>query len=240
MKKTTQTKSRDREAKFCLQMAEQALDGFGHGSHLFGLTKGQFSIIDIATACLRMTGRARVCVWTWSIAEYEIDCMLHFLTTGLISDFRLLMESLSASKGGNISNRKHQKGNLIAYVLSQFGADSIRLLKNHAKIIMIQNDDWHIVIRGSMNLNYNPRFEQFDVSDDLAIYQVCQETVDEIWGKGPRIEADKISQADAIELFDSVGIERSQIGLGFDCELPEAPLDLDSIDLDAMMNRMGI
>jgi len=51
---------------------------------------------------------------------------------------------------------------------STFGPDAVRTVKNHAKIARVWNDGWLLLIRGSMNLNFNPRFEQLDISEGCA------------------------------------------------------------------------
>ena len=120
--------SRYSKAAFALSHARSALDGFSQGSHIFGLTKGQFSIIDLATVALDISGPAKVCIWTWSIAEYEVEVITRFVLLGRILDFRMIMEAEGAIGGGNISGRTHQRGNLIKYIATKFGNDSIRLL----------------------------------------------------------------------------------------------------------------
>jgi hypothetical protein len=42
---------------------------------LFALTRGQFSMIDAIFHCLKETGTASISVWTWTIAEYEVEAM---------------------------------------------------------------------------------------------------------------------------------------------------------------------
>jgi hypothetical protein len=173
-------------------------------------------MIDLATVALSISGPADVCIWTWSIAEYEVNVLAKFIADREILNFRLIMEEQSAAKGGNISDRKHTRGNLIADMQDRFGADCVRLVKNHAKIIMIDNADWHIAIRGSMNLNLNPRFEQFDISDDKAIFDTLSAVVDEIWEKGKRVDLQRNTQREAKRLFRDVG----QLTL-IDGDLPE-------------------
>ena len=42
---------------------------------LFAITRGQFSMIDAIFHCLHETGPAEVSVWTWTIADYEVEAM---------------------------------------------------------------------------------------------------------------------------------------------------------------------
>ena len=47
----------------------------------------------------------------------------------------------------------------------RFGDSQVRICKNHAKIARVWNDDFRLLLRGSMNLNFNPRFEQLDITE---------------------------------------------------------------------------
>lgn len=46
-----------------------------------------------------------------------------------------------------------------------FGVDSVRYARNHAKIATIRCERFRLLLRGSMNLNFNARFEQFDLTE---------------------------------------------------------------------------
>ncbi|MBK8211603.1 MAG: hypothetical protein IPK78_18260 [Rhodospirillales bacterium] len=62
----------------------------------------------------------------------------------------------------------------------QFGEESVRIVRNHAKIARAWNDDWHFLLRGSMNLNWNPRFEQFDITEGGADFELVEGIEDEL------------------------------------------------------------
>ena len=61
------------------------------------------------------------------------------------------------------------------------------------------------VVRGSMNLNENPRFEQFDVTDDPVIFNVVAGVESELWTRQPAVHARKQTHALADDLFQRVG-----------------------------------
>ena len=177
----------------CFAAASQAVAGLDRDGHVFGITKGQFSMIDIAAAVLEKTGPADVAVWTWCIAEYEVEAIGAFIDRGDIRDFRLVMDWAGAQRDMPI----------VSDLQNRFGIDCIRVTKTHAKIVMISNDDWKIVIRGSMNLNANPRFEQFDVSDGGAAWQVMDEVMVEMWARAKPLPARKMKHSDAVNLLDA-------------------------------------
>ena len=57
----------------------------------------------------------------------------------------------------------------------QFGADSVRYVVNHAKIATVETAaGLKFLLRGSMNLNFNPRFEQFDITEGGPEFDLIQ------------------------------------------------------------------
>lgn len=192
-------------AGVALDSARLALAGFRRGAHIFGLTKGQFSMIDIAAAALEITGPARVTVWTWCIAEYEIEAFSAFFHDKKIQDLRVIMDWSAGQRDMPLT----------VDLQAQFGVDCIRVTKTHAKIITIENDTgWRVVARGSMNLNKNPRFEQFDISDDPAIYEVIAEVERELWAKGKPLPVSKLRHNDCKALYERAGGQTAAVEWG--------------------------
>lgn len=134
------------------------------GAALFAITRGQFSMIDAALACLDQTGPADVSIWTWTVAEYEIECMQRLRTDGRIRSATLVIDHGARNKNAG----------LIRQWKSTFGADSVRYVVNHSKIVTISNDRFRLLLRGSMNLNFNPRFEQFDLTEGGADFDLVK------------------------------------------------------------------
>jgi hypothetical protein len=58
---------------------------------------------------------------------------------------------------------------------SQFGAESVRYVLNHAKIATVEGGGFKVLLRGSMNLNFNPRFEQLDVTEGGPDFDLVRE-----------------------------------------------------------------
>ena len=185
---------RRRQASLCHGRAVEALSDFGRGAHVFGVNKGQFSAIDLCSAVLELTGPADVSVWTWCIADYEVQAVTAFLGDGRIQNFRLVMDWAGAQRDMP----------LVGEMQARFGLDCLRVTKTHAKLVTVATPDgWRIVVRGSMNLNANKRFEQFDVCDDPAIYSVVRDLEDELWRRGKPLPARELKHDDATRLLDA-------------------------------------
>ena len=54
---------------------------------------------------------------------------------------------------------------------------------NHAKIILLGNDDCKLVIEGSANLTANPRTEQFILTNNSVLYDFHKKWMDEMYEK---------------------------------------------------------
>ncbi len=140
------------------------------GHSLFAITRGQFSMIDAVLACLDQSGPADVSLWTWTVAEYEIECLERLRNDGRVRDATLVIDHGARNKNAG----------LIRQWKSTFGADSVRYVVNHSKIATIKSDKFKLLLRGSMNLNFNPRFEQFDLTEGGADYDLVKQVESEL------------------------------------------------------------
>jgi len=137
------------------ESAKKAIGDLKPGCEIFGFTKGQWSIIDVIEHCINQTGPAHVFISTWSAAGADIKAAQNFLNNGMILSLKFIVDYSFQSR----------KPEFCQELQAIFGTDAIRVTVTHAKYVMIRNDDWNLVIRTSMNLNYNPRFENFEISD---------------------------------------------------------------------------
>lgn len=148
---------RNTRARFSkVASARDTIAGFGRDMDVAGLTFGQFSLIDLIQAALEITGPADVTISTWSAGFYDIDAAERFRANGLMRSVRFIMDAASMKKGQAS----------VYDIADLFGKDAIRTTRTHAKFALVRNDDWDVVITSSMNLNLNPRCEQFEMTDD--------------------------------------------------------------------------
>lgn len=176
------------------------------GMALFAITRGQFSMIDAVLHVLEQVGPARLSLWTWTIAEYEIQAF-----NGLQSDGRVTGGRLIIDGGARQKNRP-----LLQQWQARFGADSVRYVLNHAKIATVEGENGlRVLLRGSMNLNHNPRFEQLDVTEGGPDFDLVRQIEDELPileddASGSEVfKASKVSQAfEAGQLAMFAGLKR--------------------------------
>jgi len=139
--------------------ASVAVRGLRRGGRVVGMTKGQFSLIDLIRACLDLTGPADLTISTWTAGIRDAANVGFLQEKGYIRALRLLVDRSFPSRQPKYCDT----------ILRVFGAESIRITNTHAKFAIIRNESWNLVIRSSMNLNRNRRFEQFDIDDSIEI-----------------------------------------------------------------------
>lgn len=187
------------------QTAGEAIGPIVAGASMFAITRGQWSMLDAVLWCLDQVGPARLSLWTWTIADYEIDVFNRMRDDGRVTDGRLVIDAAARGK-----NRP-----LLDAWMGRFGVGSVRYVVNHAKIATIETDTFRLLLRGSMNLNFNARFEQFDISEGGPAFDLVRQIEDElpaldIGASGAEVyAASKVSQAfDADTLAMFAGVKR--------------------------------
>jgi hypothetical protein len=110
-------------------------------------------------------------VSTWTAANADIKTAYDLLQDKRVRSVRFIVD---------YSFRTRQPEYCEA-LRDRFGDDAIRVTSTHAKFTLITNETWKLVLRTSMNLNLNPRFENFELSDDQALSDFMAGMVDEIW-----------------------------------------------------------
>ena len=150
-------------------LAAEALGPITAGMSLFAVTRGQWSMIDAVLYCLDEVGPAAVSLWTWTVAEYEVEVLSRLRMDNRVTDGRLVID-------GGV---RHKNAGLIREWQAAYGPASVRYVKNHAKIATIHSaEGLGLLLRESMNLNFNPRFEQFDLTEGGADFVLVKSIED--------------------------------------------------------------
>lgn len=140
--------------------ADQAVEYLVKDYRLIGLTRGQFSLIDLIHSCLKKTGPAKVICCTWSAGIKDANQVRWMLNSNLLESFTLVTDHSFATR---------QKKYALA-IEDLFGSENIRTSEVHAKFVLIHNDNWKIAIRTSMNLNANKTCETFEIDESKEIF----------------------------------------------------------------------
>jgi len=171
MKRTGSPESRKIHAKESFKNAAECIGDIYPGKRLFAVTRGQWSMIDAILHCLDQVGLARVTVWTWTIAEYEVQVFERLILDDRITGALLVIDYGARNKNGRLLHRWRNR----------FGDSSVKSTVNHAKIATIETESGiKLLLRGSMNLNFNPRFEQFDMSEGCDGFELVRKIENEL------------------------------------------------------------
>jgi hypothetical protein len=155
--------------------SDLAISALEKNSRIIGLTRGDFSLIDLIHSILKKIGQSKIILCTWSAGIKDANQVKWMLNSGLIQSFTLVTDHSYVTR---------QKKYALA-VEELFGKENIRTSEIHAKFVLIQNDDWNICIRTSMNLNANKTCETFEIDDDKNIFNFYRKFVDETFSNTP-------------------------------------------------------
>lgn len=192
--------NRRRKSIESFSSAKDCIGPLEHGMSIFAVTRGQFSMIDVINDLVWKMGSANVSVWTWAIAEYEVEVFTALMDRAEIQSGRLVIDYTAEIRNAG----------LIQQWRDRFGDETVRIVRSHAKIARVWNDEYSFLARGSMNLNYNPRFEQFDLTeggDDFDLVASIEDDLQVLRPHASRREAERNTQlelawkADQVEMF---------------------------------------
>lgn len=160
---------------------------------IYGFTKGQFSIIDVVNHCIETTGPGvdlQIC--TWTAGNNDVGAVLSLCNSGKVATSRWLVDITFNRRDPELAQR----------IRDVFGDDAIRVAKNHAKFILIAAGKWKLVIRTSMNINYNPRFENFQLAHDPELWEFHNAILNEVWNRQKRTDQDLLRPYDLQRQFN--------------------------------------
>lgn len=146
-----------------------------NNSRIIGLTRGQFSLIDLIYEVLKIVGRSDVICATWSAGIKDANTVKWMMDTDLIKSYLLVTDHSYVTRQAKYA----------VELTSLFGEKNIRTSDLHAKFCLIQNDNYYITIRTSMNLNANRTCENFEIDNSDYIYKFYKNFIVETFGEMP-------------------------------------------------------
>jgi len=127
---------------------------------IMGLTRGQFSLIDLVYSVLKKIGPSDVYIVTWSAGIKDVNNVKWMMDSSLIKKVRLITDHSYKTR-----QKKYAQS-----IEELFGVENILTSEIHAKFVLITNDDYKIAIRTSMNLNANKTCESFELDEGGEIF----------------------------------------------------------------------
>jgi len=118
-----------------------------HDSVVNFWTFGRYAMHDILTHICRQIGPCKATACTWAITEKAVTKLLNLKKHGLLIDFRLWIDP----------RVKVRNPVPLQMCLANF---PVTIAPVHAKVTVIENNEWKISISGSLNFTTNPQPER--------------------------------------------------------------------------------
>jgi hypothetical protein len=130
--------------------------GFRKGCSMFAFNAGNFSFIDVIKYIINETGPCHAFISAWVGGAASIKKVLRFLRNDRFLSVRFLFDRI-------LPNTRPDD---FGFLVENFGIESVRILRTHAKFCVLWNSEWYVVIETSANLNKNLRLEFFRITED--------------------------------------------------------------------------
>ncbi|MGY4385651.1 hypothetical protein ACVWYN_002697 [Pedobacter sp. UYP24] len=136
---------------------QKAIGNIDQWQSLFYVTDGAWSNIDVLEYLLEKTGPANVYFSSWAISSDAIRRFQYWQQNGIIKNTYAIFDQ-------GIRNRKPE---LFQEALAAF--KNLRLLKCHAKLLVVEGERYKITLMGSANMTSNPRKETGIILRDMFL-----------------------------------------------------------------------
>jgi len=114
---------------------------------------------------LSQTGPAEVLISVWSISEEAARQLIGMLNVGVITELTAVVDYRAKNRHPS------------AYQLAQHSFSRLETMPCHAKVTVIQNAEWQIVMNLSSNYTNNPRPEAGFISSEPKTVEFYREII---------------------------------------------------------------
>lgn len=116
-----------------------------------------WSLHDLLSRILALTGPAHVCLTSWAISEEPARKISRLVSTGQILTMHCLFD------------HRVTKYCPSAMQLATGQLGQVKLVHIHAKILVVQNDSWGISVTSTANATNKKRIEKYVITCDLSV-----------------------------------------------------------------------
>ena len=164
-------------ASFHAASARDAIGELAPGDEVFGMTSGNFGLMDILAHIIDQAEATHCVLCTWTAAEKSVAEFLDMVRAAKLRDLRVIADPSLVTRKPEIADA----------MFAAYGGDSIRLVPLHAKWAVLTGGAMPVTLRTSMNLNHNKRIESFEIStcQQMADYHVA--IADDIFRNAPAV-----------------------------------------------------
>lgn len=163
--------------KFSNKFAE--LGNIEPDSVLAYVSENSFSMHELFAHLLETTGPANVRIMSFSITEVAIRTFLNLIDSGKIQKLQCILD---------LSVKRYRLAllNFMNNVVTE-----ISLIKNHAKLILIENEQWKVAVVSSANFNVNDKIEAGVILTKPLLFSVYDKHFVRWFNQGLKIQKDE-------------------------------------------------
>jgi hypothetical protein len=110
-------------------------------------TGGQWNMHDLLIYLLSITGKANLYVTTYAISEDSVRRLIYLKEQNLLGEIQCVFDFTA----------KEQKNSAYTLCKQHF---NVTLTRMHAKVCIVQNEKWSMIVTGSANWTRNPKAER--------------------------------------------------------------------------------
>lgn len=143
----------------------------------FAFTRGAWSLHQMVEHVAKLIGPADVWLTSWGISQEPLNHILQMHRDGAIRQLRCLFDS-------RIRQECPQ-----AYQLTLLSSATVKLGKNHSKVVVLMNERAAVVIAASANLTTNPRMESYVLLTHRHIAEGAAQLIDQVMADAQPFDA---------------------------------------------------
>lgn len=136
-----------------------------HGKTVHWFTAGSWSMHQLLQELLNKTGPADLWISSYAFGETPARIICDLKHTGIIKSLHCIIDKRVDIRSAS------------ALTMLRNACDMIKLCETHAKVTVIKNDQWFLVVGGSANYSANRRLEIGYISCDAVIANLYQNVI---------------------------------------------------------------
>lgn len=149
-----------------IQQLKQVIGQLEQNQVIAFATAGKWSSHELLRHCLQLIGPARVSLTTWAVTEEPLRMIHKLIEQGQITEFNCVFDYRT-------EKRKPE-----ALQFAQCIVSRVKLTHCHAKILVMQNEQWNIAIVSSANFTNNPRLEAGTIFTIASVADFYKQVID--------------------------------------------------------------
>jgi hypothetical protein len=132
-----------------------------HGETQHVVSMGDWSAEHVICHVVEQCGPMRLMMATWSVSDAAVLRLAEAMAQGHITACRALLDW----------RVRVRRPNALTVMRSALSTADLRLDNCHAKIYLLDNDDYHVTFVGSPNLTTNPRLEASVLTESADVWK---------------------------------------------------------------------